>query len=546
MPNRSLLFVLVLAALAAAAVGEAAASRSTPGAFIQPAVAQQLAEAPTARVIVSFRPPPALRVARPNVEEVRAQVAAQQASVLEDLQPSEFTVTYRYQAVPAVAGRVSKDGLEQLAGREDVAGIEIDGWGTAATTQSGPLIHAPEVHSAGLTGEGVVVAVLDSGADTDHPDLAGDIAYEWCQLSGGTCPGGAHPGEDDNGHGTNVSGIITSDGTVAPLGIAPDAKIAVYKILSSSGGGFFSDWLAALDDIITNHPEVDVVNMSLQSGVACPSTGLATAIGTLRARGTSTFIAAGNHGDKHELDVPGCIADAFSVGAAYDSDVGQVDGWKTPCSDVTTTADQVACWSDSDPTLDLLAPGARITSTGRGGGTSTYNGTSQASPHAAAVAALLLDAFPGLPVDELEARLKATGQLVTDDLEDADPGTNRTTPRVDARVALLQPNEDYDGDGCRNGQELGSDPRKGGMRNPLSPWDFMDVNGDRVINILDDILAVIFAFGPETAGNYEASLDRSPAPPGAEPWQQGPPDGSINLTGDILGAASQFGHSCAD
>lgn len=454
-------------------------------------------------------------------------------------------MTYRYQAVPAIAGRVSNDGLKQLAGRPDVVDIAIDGWGTAATQQSAPLIHATEVHDAGLTGEGVVVAVLDSGADTDHPDLAGDIVYEWCQLSNGDCPGGAHPGEDDNGHGTNVTGLITSDGLVAPRGIAPDAKIAVYKILGSSGGGFFSDWLAALDDIIADHPEVDVVNMSLQSGVPCPSTALTMAVETLRARGTSTFIAAGNHGNKDQLNVPACIADAFSVGATYDADVGQVNGWKTSCSDVTTRADQVACWSDSDPTLDLLAPGARATSTGRGGGTITYNGTSQASPQAAAVAALLLEAFPGLSVDELEARLKATGRLVTDDLQGGNPGTNRTTPRIDARVALLHPDDDFDGDGCRNGQEFGDDPRKGGLRNPLNPWDFMDVNGDRVINVFDDILPVLFAFGPEGAGNYQASLDRSPAPPGAEPWRQGPPDGAIDLAGDILGAASQFGHSCA-
>ncbi|MCI0856768.1 MAG: S8 family serine peptidase, partial [Chloroflexi bacterium] len=181
------------------------------------------------------------------------------------------------------------------------------------------------------------------------------------------------------------------------------------------------------------------------------------------------------------------------------------------------------------------------TSTGVGGGTITYMGTSQASPHAAGVAALLFQAFPDLTVNELEARMKATGKLLTDDLDDGDPSTNRTTPRVDARVALLDPDDDADGDGCSNGEEFGSDPRFGGQRNPLNPWDFHDVNGDGIITLFDDILAVINGFG--TGGN-DPLLDRSPAPAAGQPWQQGPPDGTIDIPNDILGIASQFGHRC--
>ena len=148
-------------------------------------------------------------------------------------------------------------------------------------------------------------------------------------------------------------------------------------------------------------------------------------------------------------------------------------------------------------------------------------------------------------MDELEARLKSTGTPVTDDLHDNDPATNRTTPRIDARVALLADGEDTDGDGCANGEEFGPDPRRGGQRNPLNPWDFYDVNGDGIVNVFDDILAVIAAAGPESGPAYDPALDRSPAAAGTAPWQQGPPDGTIDLMTDILGVVSQFGHRCA-
>ena len=130
------------------------------------------------------------------------------------------------------------------------------------------------------------------------------------------------------------------------------------------------------------------------------------------------------------------------MGATYDDTIGSVAGWQSDCTDETTAADQVACWSASDSTLDLVAPGANITSTRIGGGAITFRGTSQASPHAAGVAALLYQAFPDITVDELEARMKSAGTLVTDELDDDDTSTNRTTPRVDARVALLELDED--------------------------------------------------------------------------------------------------------
>ncbi|MBI4570911.1 MAG: S8 family serine peptidase, partial [Chloroflexi bacterium] len=540
--------ILALAALITMSAAGGAGASSTTGpsrAFVAPQVRQALAVQPAIRVIVSLREPAALQQPRLSVTALRAQVASAQATVLAAVPAAEFSVTYRYEGVAALAGRVTPEGLEALAAHPAVTQVSEDAVGSAALAQSGPLIHANEVHTAGITGEGVTVAVLDTGIDTDHPDLADDIAYERCFLRTGGCPPGPHPAEDDHGHGTNVSGIITSKGTVAPVGIAPDARIAAYKVLNEDGLGSFSDWIAALDDIITNHPEVNVVNMSLQSGSSCPEGAIGEAVNTLRAMGIATFIAAGNHGNKTQLTAPACITSGISVGATYDANVGMVLGWKTDCVDATTQPDQVACWSDSDDTLDLLAPGAAIRSTYMGGGVLAFSGTSQAAPHAAGVAALILQAFPGTSVDVLEAKMKATGTLIVDDLHDDDPATNRTRPRIDARVALLADGEDWDGDGCTNGEEYGANAALGGGRNPLNPYDFYDVNGDGTVNLLDDVLAVANAVGPSTGPNYDAALDRSPALPGADPWDLGPPDGEITVAVDVLGVVMQYGHSCA-
>ncbi|MEX2158208.1 MAG: S8 family serine peptidase [Dehalococcoidia bacterium] len=525
---------------------------ATPGrANVRPEVSQALTSANTARVIVNFAPPPTRDQGIQGIVAARPQIAAQRGRIEASVPRSDLIVTRQYASIPALAGTITREGLAALAANPDVASIEIDGVGSAGTNQSGPLIHAPEVHSAGVTGNGVTVAVLDSGIDTDHPDLSDDIAYEKCYLIAGGCPGGAHVAEDDNGHGTNVSGIITSNGTIAPKGIAPDATIASYKILNASGLGFFSDWALALDDIITNHPEVDFVNMSLQSTLNCPSTALASAIGTLRSAGVLTFISAGNHGTKASFTIPACIDAAVTVGAAYDANVGTVSLPAFPCVDTTTAADEVACWSDSSAALDLLAPGAAITSTSYSGGTVTYYGTSQAAPHAAAVAALIRSANPALTADQIEGWMKSTGKLVVDSLNDADANTYRTTPRIDARAATLLNSADTDGDGCSDIQELGSDAEFGGQRNPLDPNDFYDTNGDKEIDLFIDIFEVAFAYGddadamgPDEPDGYDASLDRSAAPPGADVWHMGPPDGMIDLFTDIFGVAFQFGANC--
>ncbi|MDP3766421.1 MAG: terpene cyclase/mutase family protein [Dehalococcoidia bacterium] len=114
---------------------------------------------------------------------------------------------------------------------------------------------------------------------------------------------------------------------------------------------------------------------------------------------------------------------------------------------------------------------------------------------------------------------------------------------------------DTDGDGCTDEQENGSNEMIGGRRDYLRPWDFYDVNGDRTVDLFNDVFGVAAAFGqgPGEPG-YTPAKDRSPVAPPAvepdparrEPWDVGPPDGVVDLFTDIFGVAAQFGHDCSE
>ncbi|HEY8130354.1 MAG TPA: S8 family serine peptidase [Thermoanaerobaculia bacterium] len=386
----------------------------------------------------------------------KAAIAAAQDAVLQQLAPSEFTLVARWNNIPAFAAEIDRAAIERLQSDPLVRRIDPDVGGSAAMAESVPLIGGDRVHSLGYTGRGVTVAVLDSGVDSSHPDLAGRIVDEqcFCRNSDGTgcCPngqtvqGGAGAGADDHGHGSNVAGIVGSRGIVAHTGVAPEANLVIIKVLDRNGrfqGA--SQVISGLDWLIDNHPEVRVVNMSLVTDATfssvCDSAAsftmaFASAINTLRQRGTITFVCSGNNASPTVMTAPACIDSAVSVGAVYDSNVGSISFFG--CADPTTTADQITCFSNSNSTLDLLAPGAVITSDWLHGGLSNFLGTSQASPHAAGSAAVLLEVRPSLAPDQIESLLKSTGKPILD------PRNGVVAPRIDllAAVSTLLPAPD--------------------------------------------------------------------------------------------------------
>jgi subtilisin family serine protease len=448
-----LVFIITLAGLSPAAYGADGSGQPTPppsGAWIADSVRGALAASGQARVIVMLADPVA--VSAPSVQRVPA-VARSQESVLAQLSADQFTLYRRYSHVPALAGTITPAALAVLQKQPNVTAILPDEPTMIHLGDSVPALRADIVHSTyNLTGAGVRVAVLDTGIDTNHPDLSNDIVAQHCFTDAGCPPGNTDEGtsaEDDHGHGTNVSGVITSTGTVAPVGFAPDAEIVAVKVLKWDGSGWVSDWIAGMDWVAANQASlnVDIMNMSLGTFALYAGNcdfsrnDVAAAAAQLKALGITVFASSGNQGSAAAMSSPACNGDVVAVGATYDSDMGRepdtgtyqdLFGGSWPaCADETTSLSTITCFTNSNAQLELLAPGAIIESTGIGGGLSYYRGTSQAAPTAAGVAALVLQAEPSLTPAQLVATLKNSHiYMVTD------PKNSLSFPLIDALNAV--------------------------------------------------------------------------------------------------------------
>ena len=366
-------------------------------------------------------------------------------SVVESLRTAaDFSLIADWPRLHAFAAEIGPEALAMLESDRRVRAVSLDPPGGGAMADSAPMVGLNLVHGMGITGRNVTIAVLDSGLDLTHADFQGRIVAEqcFCRNSNGTgcCPNGAveqsgaGAGADDHGHGTNVTGIAASGGAVAQKGMAPDAKVIVIKVLDRNNAfSGLTQVISGLEWLAANHPEARVVNMSLLTNAHfagdCDSSAafnapMANVINLLRANGTAVFACAGNTASSTTMGSPACIRNAISVGAVYDSN-------PLPLScDGAPVADRVTCFSDSSTTLDILAPGATIRSSGRNGSTSSFNGTSQATPHVAGAAALLLEVNPTLTVEAIESILESTGKPIVDSRN------GQTFPRLDVFAAV--------------------------------------------------------------------------------------------------------------
>jgi subtilisin family serine protease len=386
-----------------------------------------------AKVVIALIPLDITQIDRSSLDEIRNDIAGMQDKVLLSLKDAHFSVTHKYQAVPALAGEIfSERSLNDLAAHPLVAKIDLDVGGTGSLGTSVPLIGADSHHAVGNKGNGIVVAVLDSGLDTDHSDLSEALIHQECFLDGdgyidgvGFCPNGSDrqsgvgAAEDDAGHGSHVTGIIASRGHQSAVGVAPGVSIVSIKVTTgpSFAGTFyyFSEVVAALDFIINNRPDVQIINMSLVTyaqfeGDCDNSTSWnmagASAINTLRSTGVSSFASSGNNGSGTLMSSPACLSNVISVGATNNSDV-------------------IASFTDSNASTDIFAPGVGIVSSAIGNTTVSVSGTSMASPHAAGCAALLIASGEAITPDQIETRLE------TSPVQIYNPKNGNTYPRID-------------------------------------------------------------------------------------------------------------------
>ncbi len=259
-------------------------------------------------------------------------------------------------------------------------------------------------------GAGVGVAILDSGIDLAHPDLAGAI-------DGTSCVKGAKTAADDNGHGTHAAGTIGArDNAIGVVGVAPEVTLYAVKVLDNTGYGAFSTIICGIDWVTANADKIAVANLSLGgAGVATPShadctndnaDALHTAICRSVKAGITYVAAAGNDSKDATGFVPAAYAEVITVSALTDFN-GLPGGGGVSALGCSGADDTFAAFSNYGAPITIAAPGACIRSTWPGGGYSTLSGTSMATPHVAGAAALYKTLHPAATPTEVKAGLVA-------------------------------------------------------------------------------------------------------------------------------------------
>ncbi|WP_238709582.1 S8 family serine peptidase [Natronorubrum halophilum] len=257
------------------------------------------------------------------------------------------------------------------------------------------MINATEVWDQhGTQGEGAGVAVLDTGVDTDHPDLELDDG-NWQEFDDSGEPIDSEP-NDGNGHGTHVSGTVVGpddpDGDVPAYGVAPGAELYHGKVLTDDGGGSFAQVLAGMEWAIAD-TDADVVTMSLSAGGY--ENALIEPSENARETGVVLVASIGNSG-QGVSGAPGNIYPNFASGAVdEDAQVASFSSGELIETD-SAYPDAPEYWPDEYVVPNAAAPGVDVLSSVPGGGyDGTFSGTSMSAPHKAGAFALMVAASGG-------------------------------------------------------------------------------------------------------------------------------------------------------
>jgi subtilisin family serine protease len=299
-------------------------------------------------------------------------------------------VTVDDSQVLAAAGLLDSAGTLLGAGPVVEVGIEEQSAPDAAATD--PLrasqwaldvVPVEPLWSCG-SGAGVDIAVIDTGVDGAHPDLAGRLTSGVSTLDGATVPGAG--ATDSHGHGTHVAGIAAagaSDG-IGIAGVAPSATVMPVKVLHVDGTGYSDDVARGIRWAVDNG--ADVLNLSLSSSSA--SVAMAEAIDYAVDSGAVVVVAAGNAGTSGSTRYPAADDNTIAVAAI-------------------TSGGLVASFSSRGWWVDVAAPGQSIVSS-IPGGWGTKSGTSMASPYVAGIVAAIVSSRGPTTHQEVLAALTAT------------------------------------------------------------------------------------------------------------------------------------------
>lgn len=302
--------------------------------------------------------------------------------------------------------------------------------------ESVPLIGAPEAWKAGFDGSGTTVAVLDTGVDAGHPDLAGKIAINRSFV----------PGEetDGHGHGTHVAATVAGSGAGSDgsrKGVAPGAKLAIGKVLNNEGSGDSSAIIAGMEWAV-GEAKAKIVSMSIGGDPTDGTDVLSQAVNELsESTGALFVIAAGNAGpEKETVGAPGAAASALTVAATDKSDALANFSSRGPRVNDGALKPDIAA-----PGVDIVA--ARAAGTGLGTPVddlyTTLSGTSMATPHVAGAAAILAQEHPDWRGERLKAALMSTAKDAGHTVYQQGAGRVDVARAVSQKVTATTPNADF-------------------------------------------------------------------------------------------------------
>ncbi|HEY0735068.1 MAG TPA: S8 family serine peptidase, partial [Herpetosiphonaceae bacterium] len=265
----------------------------------------------------------------------------------------------------------------------------------------------------------VDVAIIDTGIQTNHPDLN--------VVGGRNCSTGSSYA-DGHGHGTHVAGTVAAkDDTNGVVGVAPGARLWAVRVLNNSGSGTTSSVICGIDWVTANAGTIEVANMSLGGSGTDSNCGGSdiyhNAICASVNAGVTYAVAAGNSAANANSFRPATYNEVITVSALADFNGEPGGGAAATCrADVDDT---FADFSNYGADVDIIAPGVCILSTWKGSGYNTISGTSMASPHVAGAAALYKANNPGATPAQVKTAIQNAGNLNWNTATDPDSNHER-------------------------------------------------------------------------------------------------------------------------
>ena len=329
------------------------------------------------------------RLYRKELQQNHVQFLRQaQMSGIDLIVNHEYTYLLNGLALSLSAAEVNR-----LAGLGEIEALFPDREVFLEADTGSPVVGAPaagdfkDFGQSEADGEGVTVAIIDTGIDYTHPDLGGCFGTNCRVVFGYDLRNGDADPRDDNGHGTHCAGIAGANGQIK--GVAPGVSFHAYKVLDDKGYGSMSTVIAGIERAADPDQDpgtsdaVDIISLSLGSS-GTPDDPIALAVDAAVDAGVTVVVSAGNYGPEYgRLGSPGMARKALAVGA-------------------TDTDGAIADFSSRGPVPgfdqlmkpQIVAPGVDITSTWLAGGYWIQSGTSMAAPYAAGAAALVKQSHP--------------------------------------------------------------------------------------------------------------------------------------------------------